>query len=172
MNDQEMIAAPLNDILEPFFNKMAEKFCECIQNYAQQPGVQPCQAFPFFINGSVSQTFVCHKASNLIQIPKGQTATITRLAFAERYPGTLYGANFMLLVNDNFSPELPRIDSPVGGGLGMAQGTKICLQDQDILSVMIQCSWTPTTFTGIESTYVQTLFPFQISGFYEYKAVA
>jgi hypothetical protein len=170
LSQQELdqIAVPLSDCLKPITDQLAD-LCQCIKDYAQQPGSQPCNTFPFFFRGSVTQTAICHKASSLLQVPSGQTATVTQVAFSERYPGTLYGAHFMLMVNDNLEPTMPRIDHPMGDSIGTGAGTRICLQEQDILSVMIQCSWTPATFTGIAETYIQTLFPFEISGFYEYK---
>ena len=145
--------------------------CECIRDYAQQPGVKPCNAYPLFYKGSVAQIARCHIASSVFQVPKGQTATITRISLAERYPGTLYGANFLLLVNDNVDPTFPRVDHPTGTGLETGVGTRICLEEQDIVSVMIQCSWVPATFSGISATYIQTLFPFEIEGFFEYKSL-
>ena len=170
--DKEMIAAPLCDILAPFLDKISEKFCECLKATSQQSGVAPCNSYPFFFRGSTAQTSTCHVASYAFQVPKGQIATITRIAFQERYPGTLYGANFMLMVNDNFSPNFPRVDHPVGNGLQTGSGTRICLEEQDIVSVMIQCSWLPVQFTGIATTYIQTLFPWEIEGFFEYKVVS
>lgn len=151
---------------------LAKALCECIKSYGQQPGVRPCNTYPLFYRGSVVQTTTCHIATYAFQVPKGQTATITRIAFSERYPGTLYGANFMLLVNDNFDPSFPRVDHPVGNGLETGSGTRICLEEQDIVSVMLQCSWSPAQFDSIESTYAQTLFPFEIEGFFEYKVVS
>ena len=149
-----------------------KQLCECIKGAAQNPGVTPCNQYPLFYRGSVPQTFVCHTATSVFQVPKGQTATITRISFAERYPGTLYGANFLLLINDNFNPTFPRVDHPTGSGMETGIGTRICLEEQDIVSVMIQCSWFPAEFTGQAATYVQTLFPFEIEGFFEYKVVA
>lgn len=163
-----MIALPLAEgpLVEVF-----KQLCECIKSYAQQPGVVPCNAYPMYYRGSVAQTFVCHIATSVFQVPKGQTATITRISLAERYPGTLYGANFLLLVNDNFDPSFPRVDHPTGTGMETGRGTRICLQEQDIVSVMIQCSWLPSQFTGIATTYTQTLFPFEIEGYFEYKTL-
>ncbi len=153
---------------------LAEQFkdlCECMKGVSQQPGVMPCNQYPLYYRGSVVQQFVCHTATSVFQVPKGQIATITRIAFAERYPGTLYGANFFLMVNDNFDPALPRIDHPVGTGIETGRGTRICLQEQDIVSVMIQCSWIPIEFTGQSVTYTQTLYPYEIEGYFEYKIV-
>lgn len=149
-----------------------QQLCECIKSTAQAPGVMPCNQYPMFYRGSVPQTFVCHTATSVFQVPKGQTATITRISLAERYPGVLYGANFMLLVNDNFNPSFPRVDHPTGTGMETGRGTRICLEEQDIVSVMIQCSWFPASFTGQAATYIQTLYPFEIEGFFEYKVVS
>lgn len=160
------LADPAGPLAEGF-----NKLCECIKAAAQAPGVMPCNQYPMYYRGSVPQTFVCHTATTVFQVPKGQTATITRISLAERYPGVLYGANFMLLVNDNFNPAFPRLDHPTGAGMETGIGTRICLEEQDIVSVMIQCSWFPASFTGQESDYIQTLFPFEIEGFFEYKVV-
>lgn len=168
--DQEMIAVPMNDLFGSLCDQMAN-LCECIKSYAQQPGSAPCGSFPFLLKGSVTQLEVCHTASSVYQVPKGMTATITRVAFYERYPGTLYGATFMLMVNDNLSPEFPRMDHAVGS-VSTPLGTRICLQDQDIVSVLIQCSWTPAVASTITSTYVQMVYPYEITGFYEFKEVA
>lgn len=146
-----------------------DKLCECVQSYAQQAGAKPCDTFPFNYNRSVVQTAVCHVATTVMQVPKGMTGVITRIALQERYPGTLYGANFMLMVNDNLAPEFPRVDIPVGGGSGEGIGTRICLEEQDIVSILLQCSWTPAVYVGIEDTFQQTIFPFQISGYYQLK---
>ena len=146
--------------------------CECLKGFTQQPGVMPCNSYPMFYRGSISQTFNCHVASHVFQVPKGQVATITSVTLAERYPGTLYGANFFLLVNDIVDPTFPRMDHPTGTGMESGKGTRVCLQEQDIVSVMLQCSWFPAEFTGQASTYVQTIFPFEIEGFFEYKIVA
>ena len=146
-----------------------ENLCECIQNHAQQPGVQPCGTFPFNISGAVVQASVCHTNTFVLQVPKGMTGVITRIAMQERYPGTLYGANFMLQVNDNLDPAFPRIDNPIGEGIQNGIGTRICLQEQDLVMILLQCSWLPVQFTGMEAGYQQTLFPFQVSGYYEPK---
>jgi hypothetical protein len=164
-------AAALADPAGPLAAGFAQ-LCECIKSAAQQPGSKPCNSYPLFYRGSVPQTFVCHTATTVFQVPKGQTATITRISLAERYPGSLYGANFMLLVNDNFDPSLPRVDHPTGTGMESGLGTRICIEEQDIVSVMIQCSWFPASFTGQAETYIQTLYPFEIEGFFEYKLVA
>lgn len=164
--DQEMIAVPLTEV----FCDQLDRLCECLKSYAQQPGVQPCGSFPFNFKGSITQLAVCHTVTTLFQVPKGMLATVTRVSFAERYPGTMYGANFMLVVNDNLAPEFPRMDHSVGS-ISTPQGTRICLQDQDIVSVLLQCSWIPGVATTIDSTYVQTIFPFEVSGFYEFKEV-
>jgi hypothetical protein len=148
-----------------------DKLCECIQSYAQQPGAMPCGAFPFNYQRSVVQTINCHVATTVMQVPKGMTGTITRIAVQERYPGTLYGANFMLMVNDNLSPWFPRVDIPIGEAIGAGLGTRICLEEQDIVSVLLQCSWTPVVYVEQESDDQQTLFPFQVSGFYTPKEV-
>ena len=153
---------------------LAEQFkelCDCLKGVVQAPGVMPCNQYPMYYRGAVQQTTICHVATTVFQVPKGQIATITRISLAERYPGTLYGANFMLLVNDNFNPTFPRVDHPVGTGMETGAGTRICLEEQDIVSVMIQCSWFPAVFDGILSTYTQTIFPFEIEGFFEYKVV-
>ncbi len=147
------------------------ELCQCIRDYAQQPGAKPCDSYPLYYRGSVAQVARCHIATSVFQVPKGQTATITRISFAERYPGTLYGANFILLVNDNVDPTFPRVDHPTGTGMETGKGTRICLAEQDIVSVMIQCSWAPTTFSGISATYIQTIFPFEIEGFFEYHSI-
>lgn len=148
---------------------LVDQLCECIRSFAQQPGAKPCGAYPLFVRGSVAQTFNCHVGNQLLQVPKGQVATVTRVAFSERYPGTLYGANFMLQIDDALDPSLPRIDHATSAGLEMGQGQSICLAEQSILSVIIQCSWFP--YGSADTTFVQTLFPFEIQGFYEYKAV-
>jgi hypothetical protein len=163
-------AAALADPAGPLAAGFAQ-LCECIKNYAQQPGSMPCGAFPFNYSRSVVQTVVCHVATTVMQVPKGLTGVITRIAFQERYPGTLYGANFMLLVNDNLSPWFPRQDIPAGEASGAGLGTRICLEEQDIVSILIQCSWTPVVYVGQESTDQQTLFPFQMSGYYQNKEV-
>lgn len=168
MNDQEMIAVPLNDLLSPLC-QCIERLCECVRKSSNQT---PPQAIPFFFRGSVSQTFVCHQASNVFQVPPGMTGTITQIKLAERYPGTLYGAAFMLLINNNLDPRFPRVDHPIGTGMETGLSVNIELEEQDTVAVLIQCSWTPVQFTGMASTYVQTLFPFEISGYYEYKQVA
>lgn len=166
----DLIGIRLNQLIQPFCEQL-ENLCDCIKEVAQQPAVAPCQSYPLFYKGSITQTFVCHVATTAFQVPPGQTATITRIAITERYPGTLYGANVALLINDNFSPNFPRLDH-VQGGLESGSGTRICLEEQDIVSLMLQCSWFPVSFTGMSSTYSQTLFPFQIEGFFEYKRVA
>ena len=131
--------------------------------------MQPCETFPFNYTGSIVQTTVCHVLVFAFQVPKGLTGTITRISMQERYPGTLYGANFMLGVNDNLDPTFPRIDNPVGQGIQNGIGTRICLQEQDLVWIMLQCSWVPVNYAGMEATYQQTIFPYEISGFYEYK---
>lgn len=161
-------AAALADPLAEQFDRL----CQCIQSYAQQPGAQPCDQFPFNYQRSIAQTTVCHVATTVMQVPKGMTGVITRISFQEGYPGTLYGANFMLLINDNLSPWFPRVDIPLGGNLGDGIGTRICLEEQDLVSVLIQCNWTPIVFSGISASYQQMLFPFQISGYYQFKQVA
>lgn len=168
--DLEQIAVPLSDCLKPISEQLTN-LCQCIRDYSQQPGVMPCNAYPLFYRGSVAQTVVCHIATSVFQVPKGQTATITRISLAERFPGTLYGANFMLLVNDNFEPTMPRVDHPTGTGLETGRGTRICLEEQDIVSVMMQCSWTPIVYVGAATTVIQTMFPFEIEGYFEYKQV-
>lgn len=167
-----MIGMPLASICGDLANLTSQlgELCQCLRNFAQQPGVMPCGQYPLFFKGSIAQTLLCHQATSVFQVPRGQTATITRIALTERYPGTLYGANLMLLVNDNFSPSMPRMDHSMGS-LQTGLGTRICLEEQDIVSIMIQCSWYPVAFTGQESTYVETLFPFEIEGFFEYKQV-
>lgn len=167
MNDQEMIAVPLDDII----CQKLDKLCECIQGHAQQPGVQPCDYFPFNISRSIVQTVVCHTATTLFQVPPGMTGVITRISLQERYPGTLYGANFMLIVNDNLTPELPRVDHPIGNGMQDGSGIRICLQEQDMVSIMIQCSWTPVVFVEQPSTFQQTIYPFQAAGYFQPKVV-
>lgn len=161
-----MLAIPLSESLKPITGQLTN-LCECFKSYAQQPGVMPCNAYPLFYRGSVAQTFVCHQATTVFQVPKGETATITRISLAERYPGTLYGANFILLENDNFIPNFPRMDHSVGT-LETGRGTMICIAEQSTVSVMIQCSWFPSSFTGQATTYTQTLFPFEIEGYFEY----
>lgn len=167
----DMIGLKLNSILAPLC-ECIEDLCQCIQEYAQQPGSMPCNVFPFNFSKSIQQTVVCHTATTAFQVPPGMTGVITRIALQERYPGTLYGANFFLVINDNLAPEMPRIDSPIGSGLQDGLGTRICLDEQDMVSVMLQCSWQPVVYVGIESTYQQTLFTYQISGYFEYKQVA
>ena len=149
-----------------------KQLCECIQNYAQQPGAKPCGTFPFNFTKSIQQTAVCFTATTAFQVPKGMTGVITRIALQERYPGTLYGANLFLIINDNMAPEFARVDTPIGNGSQDGVGTRICLAEQDIVSVMLQCSWTPVVLVGIESTYQQTLFTYSIEGYFEYKEVA
>ena len=166
-----MIGTPLSTICGGLEKKISE-LCQCIRDYAQQPGVMPCNAYPLFFRGSISQTFNCHVAAYAFTVPKGQVATITRVSLTERYPGTLYGANFFLLVNDIIDPTFPRLDHATSTGLETGRGTRVCLQEQDIVSVMLQCSWFPAEFTGQESTYVQTLFPWELEGYFEYKVVA
>lgn len=151
---------------------LQKALCDCIQSYAQQPGSAPCDIFPFNYQRSIVQTVVCHVATTVMQVPKGMTGVITRIALQERYPGTLYGANFMLLINDNLSPQFPRVDIPLGGNLGDGIGTRICLEEQDMVSVVLQCSWTPMVYVGQASDDQQTIFPFQISGYYQFKQVA
>lgn len=131
----------------------------------------PCNAYPLFFRGAVVQNLVCHTATTVFQVPKGQTATITRISLAERYPGMLYGANFMVMVNDNFDPSFPRVDHPVGTGLETGRGTRLCLAEQDIFSVMIQCSWFPADVTGQAVDYTQTIYPYEVEGYFEYMVV-
>lgn len=167
---REMIAVPLDELCRAAVQEQLSDLCECIKNYAQQPGVQPCGTFPFTYKGSITQLALCHTATTVFQVPKGMLSTITRVAFAERYPGTLYGATFMLVINDNLAPEFPRMDYSVGS-ISTPIGTRICLQDQDIVSVLVQCSWRQAVATTITSTYVQTIYPFEISGFHSFKEV-
>jgi hypothetical protein len=98
-----------------------DKLCECIQNYAQQPGVQPCETFPFNISGSIVQTAVCHILTFVMQVPKGVTGVITRISLQERYPGTLYGANFMLGAADKLCLML-QINKATQGRISQASG--------------------------------------------------
>lgn len=167
----DLIGVKLDSMLAPLC-ECIQNLCECLKSTAQQPGVMPCEEFPLFYKGSVAQTFQCHVATSVFQVPKGHTATITRITLGERYPGSLYGANLMLLVNDNFNPSFPRVDHPTGTGLETGRGTRICLEEQDLVSVMLQCSWFPFAFTGQSATYIQTLYPFEIEGFFEYKVVS
>ena len=168
----DMVAMNFAAMCEAVIGPRLDKLCECIQSHSQQAGVMPCDGFPLLVKGSVSQTFNCHVASMLYQVPKGEIATITRVTFAERYPGVLYGANFTLIVNDNFVPNFARIDHSMGSnGMQVGLQTRVCLEEQDLLSVMIQCSWLPVQFTGMADTYVQTLFPFEVSGWSEVKQV-
>lgn len=169
--DFEMIGVRMNALLGPLC-ECIQNLCECIKDHSQQPGVMPCNAYPLYYRGSIPQTVVCHTAVSVFQVPKGQTATITRISFAERYPGTLYGATFILMVNDNFDPAFPRVDHPTGTGLETGRGTRICLEEQDIISVMLQCSWFPADTSGQAATYIQTIYPFEIEGYFEYKVVA
>lgn len=165
----DMIGLKLNSILAPLC-ECIEDLCLCIQSYAQQPGSKPCETFPFNFTKSIQQTAVCHVATTAFQVPPGMTGVITRISLQERYPGTLYGANFFLVINDNLAPEFPRSDAQVGMA-GSGEGTRICLEEQDMVTIMVQCSWTPVVYVGIESTYQQTMFTYQISGYFQYKEV-
>ena len=150
---------------------LVEKFCECIASFAQQPGSKPCETFPFHYNRSIVQASVCFTATTVFQVPKGMTGVITRIAMQERYPGTLYGAKYFLIINDSMSPEYPMVDHDVGAGIQDGQGTRICLEEQDMVSILLQCSWQPAVFVGMESTFQQTLFTYDISGYYQFKEV-
>lgn len=156
-----MIAVRLNSLLPRL-----DDLCQCIKEYASNADSIPCDAVAFNFTGSIIQTAVCFSAASALQVPRGQIATVNKVVFTERYPGTLYGANFFLIVNDNMVQDFPRLDHSLGSFSSPA-GWRICLQEQDILSVMLQCSWTPGVATAITSTYTQMMYPFQISGFYE-----
>jgi len=162
----DVCRAVLPDLLDDEFAKL----CECIQSYAQQPGAKPCNTFPFNFTKSIQQTAVCFTATTAFQVPPGMIGVITRISLQERYPGTLYGANYFVVINDNLAPEFPRTDQQVGGP-GLGEGTRICLEEQDMVSIMIQCSWTPVVFVGIAATYQQTMFTYQIAGYFQYKEV-
>jgi hypothetical protein len=166
--DREIIGAPLSALLAPLQSQLAE-LCQCIKDHAQQPGMHPCDTFPFTISRSIIQTAVCHTGTTILQVPKAHVGVITRIAFQERYPGSLYGANFMLQINDNLDPNMPRVDVPIGGSLGDGLGTRICLEEQDLVSIVIQCSWTPVEFTAMASTFEQMIYPFQVTGYYQKK---
>src|SRR5258708_2915129 len=109
----DLIGVKLNSMLAPLCDCI-ENLCECIQSYAQQPGMQPCETFPFNFSRSIVQTAVCFTATTAFQVPPGMTGVITRVALQPRYPGTLYGANYFIVINDNLAPELPRVDHVIG----------------------------------------------------------
>ena len=172
VNGQEqldLVGIRLQALMDPIC-ECIENLCECVKSYGNASAL-PCSAMPFLYRGSVVQTVVCHTASTVFQVPKGEIGTITRITFTERYPGTLYGANFMLMINDNLSPQFPRLDHSAGG-LSTPEGTRICLEEQDIVSILIQCSWTPIVYVGIASTVTQMIYPFEMSGYFEEKVIA
>jgi len=151
--DKELIAVPLDTLVKTICDCMPDP-CRCTE--------ASCNRTSFYYRGSVSQTFVCHVQSFAFQVPPGNIGVIERITFAERYPGTFYGANFMLMINDNLAPEFPRIDHNL-----FNWPTRVCLPEQATVSVLLQCSWQPVVFSGQAASYVQTIFIWEFVGYFE-----
>ncbi len=166
----DLIALKLSDICAQALSPQLSELCECIRDFAASTS-QPCYSMPFIFTGSITQTINTVQAVNLFQVPVGQVATITRIAVMERYPGTFYGASFTLLVNNNFDPRFPLIDHSIGS---LAEGlpVRICLEEQDTLSVLIECLWAPVAGDTVTASTIKLMWPYEISGFYEYKRTA
>mgnify|MGYP001285117648 CR=1 FL=1 len=172
MNNQDLIAVPLEEVCGAIVDQKLSALCECIKDYAQQAGSMPCNSYPFRYTGGIGQSINTFTLVDIFQVPPGQVGTITQITFAERTPGGFYGANFTLIVNGMFHPAFSKIDHPIGTGMEHGIGTRICLEEQDTVSILIECWWTPIVFTGIATTFIQHLWPFEISGYFTENALS
>jgi hypothetical protein len=166
----DLVAAPLSELCGIVGDKLSD-LCECIKSYAQSEGAMPCMSVGFKYYGSLGQSVNTYTLVNIFQVPVGQVGTSTRVSFAERWPGMFYGGAVQLMVNNTFDPAFPRLDHAAGAGMEHGLATKICLEEQDTVSLLVECWWTPIVYTGIPATYVQAMWPFEISGFFEPKIV-
>lgn len=159
--DKDLIALPLGELLAA-----AKSLSDCCDRIPilVEPSI-PKDGIPFEYKGSIPQASTCHTQSDIFRVPFGMSGVINRIAFTERYPGTLYGAHYMLLINQAWTPIFPRTDHNVGWGPGMPQTVHIEIDEDDLISIMVQCSWQPVVFTGQAATYVQTMFPFVLGGY-------
>lgn len=166
----DLIGMPLGTACSPFLEEKLSELCQCLRDYAANSAAQPCWSQSFIFRGAISQTINTWQAVNVFQVPVGQVATITRIALAERYPGTLYGAAFSLLVNNNFHPAFPRMDHNIGS-LERGLEVRLCLEEQDTVSVLIECFWAPVAGDTVTASTIKLMWPYEITGFYEYKRV-
>jgi len=163
--EYETIAVPLDAVCEGAAETLSKSNPCCPDRIPQLvEDSWPCGAFPFLIKRSVPQTDSCHVAVNAFQVPPGHDAVLKQIAAVERYPGTLYGAHFFLLVNGIIHPWFNRLDFNIGS-LSHPMQTHLCLKERDLVSVMIQCAWIPFSFPGQEN-YIQTIYPFLFSGYF------
>lgn len=160
--DYEMIAARVGAVFQPLIDAMRE--C-CKRSPQLVEDSLPCGAFPFLVKRSVPQTSECHVAVNAFSVPEGHDGFLKTVSFTERYPGTLYGAHYFLLINGAIHPWFNRLDMTIGTGFEQPLRTHVCLKEGDVISVMVQCSWVPWVFPGQED-YIQTIFPFALGGYF------
>lgn len=161
--DNELLAVKLSALAREIGCEIRNQFSCARVPFLTENSI-PENAVPFAWRGAVPQTAMCHVAVQIARVPRGHRGYIKHIAFSSRYPGAMYGAHYHLLRGEGFEPTFARVNHAVGS-VAVPMAVHIPLEENDVIGIMIQCNHMPIVFGGMESTYVQTAFPYVIQGY-------
>jgi hypothetical protein len=164
-DEYELLAVKLKSILCDDLCDTLKRIADCI---CAPPGSQT-----FHFTGNMGGG--CYLSSlsefpgpgtTILQVPPGFTGVINQVGFYERYPGSMYGTTFSILVNNHAIAEFPRLDRNIGT-INEPVSTHIELPEQALVSVHVASTFFPFTSGGdAGSGYIEVVWPYSFSGYY------